>query len=188
MFFSYQQHDASNIWLVVRSRRDPQETARALETTLHGIDSALPLAVTTWTQQLDSALFPARVATVALGALGMLGAMLAVTGIFGMASYSVSNRLRELGIRVALGARRQEVLQAALGRTFRLLASGAVAGLLLGMAATRILSYIVYQASPRDPAVLVGVVFTMLLLGLLAAYAPARRALTIDPVILLRDQ
>ena len=96
--------------------------------------------------------------------------MLAITGIFGMASYSVSNRMRELGIRVALGAHRQEVLQAALGRTFRLLASGAIAGLLLGMAATRVLSYIVYQASPRDPAVLAGVVFTMLLLGLLAAY------------------
>jgi ABC-type antimicrobial peptide transport system permease subunit len=114
--------------------------------------------------------------------------MLAVTGIFGMASYSVSKRLRELGIRVALGARRKEVLQAALGRTFRLLATGAIAGLLLGLAATRVLSYIVYQASPRDPAVLAGVILTMLLLGLLAGYAPARRALAIDPAILLRDQ
>jgi ABC-type antimicrobial peptide transport system permease subunit len=114
--------------------------------------------------------------------------MLAVTGIFGMASYSVSKRLRELGIRVALGAQRKEVLQAALGKTFRLLATGALAGLLLGMAATRVLSYIVYQATPRDPTVLAGVILTMLLLGLLAGYAPARRALSIDPVILLRDQ
>jgi ABC-type antimicrobial peptide transport system permease subunit len=118
----------------------------------------------------------------------VLGAMLAVTGIFGMASYSVSKRLRELGIRVALGARRKEVLQAALERTFRLLATGAVAGLLLGIAATKLLSYIVYQASPRDPLVLAGVVVTMLGLGLLAGYAPARRALAIDPAILLRDQ
>ena len=86
-------------------------------------------------------------ATISLGVLGVLGAMLAVTGIFGMASYSVSKRLRELGIRVALGAQRKEVLRAALGRTFRLLATGAVAGLLLGMAATRVLSYIVYQAT-----------------------------------------
>jgi ABC-type antimicrobial peptide transport system permease subunit len=127
-------------------------------------------------------------ATISLGVLGVLGAMLAVTGIFGMASYSVSKRLRELGIRVALGAQRKEVLQAALGKTFRLLATGALAGLLLGMAATRVLSYIVYQATPRDPAVLGGVILTMLLLGLLAGYAPARRALSIDPVILLRDQ
>jgi ABC-type antimicrobial peptide transport system permease subunit len=114
--------------------------------------------------------------------------MLAITGIFGMASYSVSKRVRELGIRVALGARRKEVLRAALGRTFRLLATGAITGLLLGMAASRVLSYIVYQATPRDPAVLGGVILSMLLLGLLAAYAPARRALAIDPVILLREQ
>ena len=107
--------------------------------------------------------------------------MLAITGIFGMASYSVSKRVRELGIRVALGAPRQEVLQAALGRTFRLLAAGAAAGLLLGMAATRVLSYIVYQATPRDPAVLAAVILTMFLLGVLAAFAPARRALAIDP-------
>jgi ABC-type antimicrobial peptide transport system permease subunit len=118
----------------------------------------------------------------------VIGAILAVTGIFGMASYSVSKRLRELGIRVALGARRREVLQAALGRTFRLLATGAVAGLLLGMAAARVLGLIVYQASPRDPAVLGGVILTMLLLGLLAGCVPAQRALAVDPAVLLCEQ
>ena len=88
-------------------------------------------------------------ATVALGVLGVLGAMLAITGIFGMASYAVSKRLRELGIRVALGANRREVLGAALGRAFRLLAIGSVAGIILGVLATRVLSYIVYQATPK---------------------------------------
>jgi predicted permease len=174
--------------LVVRSTGDPLSLAGSVHDAIRGLDAALPATIMTWEKSLDSALFAARMATISLGVLGVLGAMLAVTGIFGMASYSVSKRLRELGIRVALGAQRKEVLQAALGRTFRLLARGAVAGLLLGMAATRILSYIVYQATPRDPAVLAGVSLTMLLLGILAAYAPARRALSIDPVILLRDQ
>jgi predicted permease len=174
--------------LVVRSDGDPLSLAGSVHDTIRGLDAGLPATITAWEKALDSALFAARMATISLGVLGLLGAMLAVTGIFGMASYSVSKRLRELGIRVALGAQRKEVLQAALGRTFRLLATGAVAGLLLGLAATRVLSYIVYQATPRDPAVLAGVVLTMLLLGLLAAYAPARRALSIDPVILLRDQ
>jgi predicted permease len=182
------QSPATATWFVVRSNGDSPQLPAQLHKTLRDLAPGLPLTIMTWPKELDSALFAARMATISLGVLGVLGAMLAVTGIFGMASYSVSNRLRELGIRVALGARRQEVLQAALGRTFRLLASGAVAGLLLGMAATRVLSYIVYQASPRDPAVLAGVVFAMLLLGLLAAYAPARRALTIDPAILLREQ
>jgi predicted permease len=182
------QSPDSPTWLVVRSSGASQQLAASLHDSLHALDAGLPLNIVTWQKELDSALFAARMATVSLGVLGVLGAMLAVTGIFGMASYSVSKRLRELGIRVALGARRKQVLQAALGRTFRLLATGALAGLLLGVAASHVLSYIVYQATPRDPAVLGGVVLTMLLLGLLAAYAPARRALSIDPVILLRDQ
>lgn len=105
-----------------------------------------------------------------------------------MASYAVSKRMRELGIRVALGAGRQEVLRAALGRALRLLAFGSVAGVLLGLMATRVLSYIVYQATPKDPIVLCGVTATMLLLGLLASWIPARRALEVDPLILLRDE
>ena len=172
----------------MRSNGDPQQLAASVHDSLRGLDPGMPLTIMTWQKELDSALFAARTATVSLGILGVLGAMLAVTGIFGMASYTVSKRLRELGIRVALGAQSIEVLQAALGKTFRILVTGAVAGLLLGMAATRVLSYIVYQATPRDPAVLAGVLLTMLLLGLVAAFGPARRALVIDPAILLREQ
>jgi ABC-type antimicrobial peptide transport system permease subunit len=114
--------------------------------------------------------------------------MLAVTGIFGMAAYSVSKRLRELGIRIALGAQRREVLGATLGRVFQLLTFGSAAGLLLGVGATKLLSYIVYQATPRDPVVLGGVILTMLLLGLVAAWIPAQRALGADPLTLLREE
>jgi len=188
LFFSYLQYQNTNTWLVVRTRRDPAEMAAALDRTLHGLDSSLPLQIRPWTQAMDTALFPARVASVALGVLGLLGAMLAVTGVFGMASSIVSKRLRELGIRVALGAGRREILRTALGRALRLLLIGSVAGLVLGLLATRLLSYIVYQASPQDPFVLAGVTITMLALGLLAASIPARRALTVDPLILLREE
>jgi predicted permease len=188
MFFSFLQHESSGSWLVVRSARDPQEVAGALERTMHGLDSALPLGITTWTEEMDGALFAARVATAALGVLGLLGAMLAVTGVFGMASYVVSKRLRELGIRVALGAGQRQILRASLGRAFRLLAIGSVAGLVLGLLATRVLSFIVYQATPKDPLVLSGVTVTMLLLGLVAAWIPARRALAVDPLVLLREE
>jgi ABC-type antimicrobial peptide transport system permease subunit len=117
-----------------------------------------------------------------------MGAMLALTGIFGMAAHSVSKRLKELGIRVALGAQRKDVLQAALGRAFQLLAVGSATGLLLGILASRVLASIVYQATPRDPLVLSGVVLAMALLGLLATWIPARRALSVDPLILLREE
>jgi len=133
-------------------------------------------------------LFPSRVATVSLGVMGMMGAMLSVTGIFGMAAYSVSKRLRELGIRMALGAQRTEVLQAVLGRTVKLLAVGSVIGLLLGILSTKVLAYIVYQATPRDPLVLTGVVLAMASLGLVATWIPAQRALSVDPMVLLREE
>ena len=188
MFFSFQQQHESGTVLFVRSQRDPQDLAPALERTVHNIDRGLPLTIRAWNQEMDTALFAPRVASVALGVLGLLGAMLAITGVFGMASYVVSKRLRELGIRVALGAGRNEILSAALGRAFRLLAIGSIAGVVLGVLATRVLAFIVYQATPKDPVVLFGVTATMLLLGLLAALIPARRALAVDPLILLRDE
>jgi len=152
------------------------------------MDTGVPCLIQTWEQTMDGVLFPSRVATVALGVLGAMGAVLAMTGIFGMAAYSVSKRLRDLGIRVALGAQRREVLRAALGRPFRLLVFGSAAGLLLGILATRVLAFIVYQATPRDPVVLTGVVLAMMLLGLLATWIPAQRALSADPLRLLREE
>ena len=188
MFFPILQHGSSDIWLVVRSERDPQDMATALGQAMRGLSTGLPFSIRSWDSELDTALFAARVASVALGALGLLGAMLAVTGIFGMASYVVSKRLRELGIRVALGARQKQVLRAALGRAFLLLATGSLAGIVLGVLATKVLSYIVYEATPKDPVVLGGVVVSMVMLGLVAAWIPALKALRVDPMILLRDQ
>jgi ABC-type antimicrobial peptide transport system permease subunit len=152
------------------------------------LDAGLPVEISNWNEEMGGALFPALVATMSLGVLGLMGAMLSITGIFGMAAYSVSRRLRELGIRVALGAQRGEVLQAALGRPLKLLAVGSAAGLILGLLAARVLAFIVYQATPRDPLVLGGVVFAMMLLGLVATWIPAQRALSVDPLILLREE
>jgi predicted permease len=188
MFFSFQQMKASGTWLIVRTAGDPTQIEPALRASLHNLDAGLPLSLRTWTGELNTALFAPRVATVALGTLGMLGALLAVTGVFGMASYVVSKRLRELGIRVALGANRRQVLRTSLGRSMRLLTIGSVLGIVFGVLGSSVLSHIVYQATPRDPVVLIGVCFTMLLLGLAASWLPARRALAVDPMILLREE
>lgn len=188
IFLPSLQSPSSQAFLVVRSPRDPQELASAMRSKLRELDAGLPVDTKTWTTLLDIVLFPSRVATVSLGVLGMMGAMLSLTGIFGMAAYSVSKRLREFGIRIALGAQRKEVLQAALGRVVKLLAFGSAAGLLLGVLASRVLAFIVYQATPRDPLVLAGVVLAMSLLGLLATWIPAQRALSINPLIMLREE
>ena len=192
MFLPFLLSPTGNCDLVVRSsqfpQQDPQQLGAAIRSKLHALDSGLPVDTATWSSMLSTVLFPSQVATLSLGVLGVMGAMLSITGIFGMAAYSVSKRMRELGIRIALGGRRREVLHAALGRSFKLLAIGSAAGLLLGLLATRVLAYIVYQASPRDPLVLAGVVVAMSLLGLLATWIPARRALSVNPLILLREE
>ncbi|HEX3684090.1 MAG TPA: ABC transporter permease [Bryobacteraceae bacterium] len=189
MFLPFAQSPSSLACLVIRSGRDPQQLAAAIESAMRNLDAGLPFQVQTWNQEVgDAALFASRMATVSLGVMGVMGAVLSMTGIFGMAAYSVSKRLKELGIRVALGAQRKEVLQSALGRALRLLGLGSVAGLLLGIAASKVLSAIVYHATPKDPLVLAGVVLAMALLGLLATWIPAQRALAIDPLTLLREE
>ena len=188
VYLPLSQSEQSETVFVVRSRRAPNEMAAALERTLSGIEPNAPITVQSWPDALGGVLFPARAATVALGVMGLLAAMLAVTGIFGMAAYSVSRRMKELGIRVALGARKTQVMSAAVGRPIVLLGVGSVLGLLSGVFASRLLGQIVYQANPRDPVVVGGAVLTMALLGIAASAIPARRALAVDPSKLMREE
>ncbi len=188
MFLPLLQWPSASQWLVVRASGDPRQLAPTVRRALQQLDPGLPVDTETRFDEMVAALFPSQVATVVLGIMGGMGAMLAVTGIFGMAAYSVSKRLRELGIRVALGARRKQVVQTALDRAFKLLAFGSTAGLVLGILASRVLALIVYEATPRDPVVLVGVVLAMASLGLVATWIPARRALSVEPAVLLREE
>lgn len=188
MYWPLGQHNENDTTLVVRSQRSPAEMAAALSTMMNKIDPSLPVTIESWPNALALVLFPARAATVALGILGLLAGMLAATGIFGMASYTVARRLREMGIRVALGAQRMQVLRAALGRTVLLLAIGSLAGLALGAALTRVLASIVYEATAWDPIVLTGALLAMIAIGTAAASVPARRAAVADPAVLLREE
>jgi predicted permease len=188
MFYPLAQVNAGDTTVVVRSQLTPSETAAALNQVLASVDPSLPFTLSSWPQALALVLFPARVATAALGVMGLLAAMLAITGVFGMAAYSVSKRLKELGIRLALGSQRRQLVRAALGRPLILLLSGSMLGLLLGVSASSLLAHLVYQATPRDPLVLIGAVVTMMLVGMVATWIPAHRALAVDPAQLLRDE
>ena len=188
VFFPLAQQGDTNTILVVRTRDVGAGTATAIRAAVQRLDPNLPVNVRPWSEDLALVQFPAVAATVALGVMGGLAAMLAVTGIFGMASYAVSKRLRELSLRVALGASRKQILAAALGRPAKLLLVSSAAGLLLGVLASRLLSHVVYQATSQDPLVLAGVVGCMALLALLATWLPARRVLQVDPASLLREE
>jgi len=174
--------------LVVRPRLATKEMAAALQQRLSGIEPDASITVHNWSETVDGELLPARAATVSLGVMGLLAAMLAATGIFGMAAYSVSRRMKELGIRVALGARRPQVMSAAIRRPMVLLGAGSAVGLLALIFAGPLLGKIVYQANAGDPVVVVGAVLTMALLGIAACAIPVRRALAANPAKLMREE
>jgi len=188
MFFPLEQSPQSDTSLIVRSPLPPSEIVPELRQVLAQIDPSLPFVFHTWPDALGFVQFPARIATATLGVMGLLAAMLALTGVFGMAMYSVSKRMREFGIRVAVGAQPVQLMRSALSRPLILLLSGSVAGLLLGVIASQLLAQIVYQATPRDPLVLGGVVITMALLGFVATWIPAQRAFGVHPARLLREE
>jgi predicted permease len=189
LFRSALQTFNSDTTLLVRSSLPEAEMAGQLRKAIGDLDARLPLyGVGSLTQMLGFAFFPSRAATVALGAFGVLAIMLAVTGIYGLAAYAVSKRTRDIGIRIAVGAQPRQVLRSVLGRTVMLLSIGSSLGLALGLAAGQVLSSVVYEASARDPLVLAAVALTMAVIGLGAALAPARRALSIDPIRALRQE
>ena len=188
MFVPLAQNPTSAMSLLVRSHLTSGELAPVLTRVLAGINPNLPFTIKSWPNELALAFFPARTATAVLGIMGLLAAMLAVTGIFGMAAYSVSKRMKELGIRATLGAQPARLMGAALGRPLVLLLFGSGAGLALGVLASRLLAFVVYQATPRDPLVFAGTLAMMAALGAVAVWIPARRALGIHPAELLREE
>jgi ABC-type lipoprotein release transport system permease subunit len=188
MFFPIDQAPDSDTTLVVRSQLPAAELMPQLREALARIDADLPFVFQSWPDGMAFVLFPARVATATLGVMGLFAALLAVTGVFGMAMYSVSKRFKEFGIRVALGAQSLQLMRTALARPVTMLLIGSAVGLTLGVVASELLAQIVYQATPRDPLVFAGVTVTMTALGLLATWLPARRTLRVQPARLLRDE
>jgi ABC-type antimicrobial peptide transport system permease subunit len=151
------------------------------------LDSSIALAESgSWTEQLSLVLFPARAAASVLGAFGLLAIVLAATGVYGVTAYAVSRRTREIGIRMALGARPGEVVHVVLSRTTMLVSVGAAIGIGLALATGRFFGQILYGVSARDPLTYALALGVMGLVALAACWSPARRAIRVDPVKALR--
>jgi ABC-type antimicrobial peptide transport system permease subunit len=189
LFLPILQSPNTSTTLIVRSSLPAEQMIPVLHGAIMRVDRSIPMFMLGgWQDTLSLAMFPAVAATVALTVFGSLAIVLAFTGVFGLASYTVSKRLREIGIRIALGAQQVQVLRAALARTALLLVVGSIVGLLLGIGASKVLAGIVYHASAYDPVVLLGVAVTMAIVGIVSASIPARRALGIHPMELLREE
>ena len=131
-FFPITQEGDTKTSFIVRTTRDTADIVASVREAVRGLDRAVPIEESgPWTSQLGLSLFPSQVATVALGLFGAFGLLLSIAGTFGLASYTVSKRLRELSIRVALGAQAKQILAAALGRMLILLGAGSVIGIVL---------------------------------------------------------
>jgi predicted permease len=191
VYFPIMQQPSFVTSVIVRTHpgASTADMAATVRKIVHDQDPAIAIRSSMpWTNQLAFSFFPAQIATVSLGLFGAFGLLLSITGTFGLASYTVSKRMRELSIRVALGAQAKEILTAALGRLLTLIGTGSVIGISLGLATGHLLSHVVFQASAQDPRVLAAVVFTLLFTGLFSVAGPVRRALHADPATLLREQ
>jgi predicted permease len=176
-----------NATLAVRSVLPQEQVNVALHDLLRREAPGTPFQIRPWSESVDLSLTMPRAVSLLLGVMGLLAAVLAMTGIFGMATYSVSKRLKEHGIRMALGAERVQVMRAALGRPALLLFAGSLLGMGGGMLSSRIVARLGAYATPSDPLVVLSVCAAMLFIGLVAAWIPARRILHIDPARLLRE-
>jgi predicted permease len=189
IFEAIAQNYQSTISLVARSSRPADQVIADVRRALASIDPGVALYETqTVDDMLGTVRLPARAAAIALGGFGTLALLLAITGLYGVISNAVARRQKEIGIRIAIGARPGEVLRLVLARTLVLLAAGTIAGLVVVLAAGKILSSIVYQASPRDPLALAAMTVCLIVAGTVACWAPARRALRVNPVKALRAE
>ena len=173
--------------LVVRTAGEPQFFSRVLREEIRALDANLPVAgVKTLRDQLELSLFPSRLAAWTLGGFGALALLLAGIGIYGVVSYSVAQRTRELGVRMALGAKEQDVLGLVLWDGLIVIAAGLASGLLLAAATTRVIAGFLYGVEAIDPVTFVSVPLMLGFVALAASYIPARRATKVDPLVALR--
>jgi predicted permease len=173
--------------LVVRTRGESQSVVAAVRAQIRALDANLPIAdIKTLRAQLDLSLFPSRVAAWTLGGFGVLALLLAAIGIYGVVSYSVAQRTREIGVRMALGAKERDVLRLVLGEGTLVIAVGLGLGLLLAVASTRVLAGFLYGVGATDPVTFTGVPLLLAFIALVASYVPAHRATKVDPLVALR--
>ena len=189
VFYPHRQLYRAEMSVVVRAQGDPAALVPAVRREVAALDGSLPVFdVKTLEAHLGTALFPARAAATLLGLTGALALLLAAIGLYGVLSYAVALRTREIGVRVALGAERADVVALVVGRGLRLAGTGVAIGLALAVGVTRFLSFLLYGTSPLDPLTFAAIPALLLSVAVLAAWDPARRALRIDPAACLREE
>jgi ABC-type antimicrobial peptide transport system permease subunit len=187
MWFPQLQVWSAGMTLVIRTAGDPQAMIPALREAVAQLDANLPISnVRTMDKHLGISLLPARVTGAALGVFGILGLLLASVGMYGVMAYSVSQRTREIGIRMAVGAAASDVIGLVMRQGLTLVLLGTVIGLVGAFAAARLLAGVLYGGNALDPMTFTLVPLVLIAVAAVATFAPARRAAAVDPAITLR--
>lgn len=188
-FAARSQHYDFMTTIVVRSSQPPDQLVRRIQQIVTTLDPTLPFfQADSLEDHMRLPLMPARIAATMLGAFGVLAIVLAATGVYGMLAYAISRRTREIGIRVAIGARRANIVQLVLLRAALIVSSASVAGAALALTLGRFFTPILYGVSPKDPTTYALALALMAGIAAIACFVPTRRALGIDPAAALRDE
>jgi putative ABC transport system permease protein len=187
VFISYLQSPENRMSLVVRTAGDPMAMTKAVKDQVYAVDKDQPMyKIRTMDQVVADSQMSPRFTLILLGIFAVIALALAAVGIYGVVSYAVTQRTREIGIRIALGAARGDVLRLVLGQGTALAVAGVIVGLGAALALTRLMSSLLFGVSATDPAIFAGAALFLAAIALLATYLPARRAMQVDPMVSLR--
>jgi putative ABC transport system permease protein len=187
IYVPFRQDVPSHMYLVVKSAMDPGALTSAIRGAVREIDKDQAIfGICTMDQLIVNSVSTRRVTLILLGLFSTLALVLAGIGIYGVISYSVAQRTHEIGIRMALGAQKADVMRMVLGQGVKIAGAGVAIGLAASLALTRLLANLLFSVSAADPLTFVAVAVTLILVAMLACYIPARRTLHVDPMIALR--
>jgi predicted permease len=172
--------------IVVRSSLPPQEMSRWIRSQVAALDPMLPVDVATLRERVSKLAGQPRFQTTLVGFFAAIGLVLAVIGLYGVIAFLVAQRTQEIGVRMALGAGRGDILRLVMGKSLRLIVCGVVVGLVAALGVSRVLASLLFGVGSRDPVTYVLVVLLLIVVALLATLIPARSASRVEPMVALR--
>jgi ABC-type antimicrobial peptide transport system permease subunit len=172
--------------IVVRTDSDPAAVSASVRRVLSQLDPTVPVKIDTFNRVFSESLNSRRFNLLLVGVFALAALLLAIVGVFGVLAYSVAQRTREIGVRIALGATRGKILMMVLGQGLITVAIGVAIGLAGSLLLTRTMRSMLFEVSPNDPVTIVGITLLVTVIAMLASYIPARRATRVDPMIALR--
>jgi predicted permease len=194
-FYYVRRHATDDVWLtrngpasslIIRTSANPKATAEWLRSEIAELDPSLPVTIETMNQRVSKFAERPRFDAILLSLFAAMGVLLAAIGIYGVISFLVTQRTQEIGVRMALGARAEDILRWVAGNGLKPVIAGGAVGLILAVAVSRMLTSLLFGVKPSDPASFCIASLSLVAVGLLASYIPARRAARVDPMVALR--